>query len=171
MSQIEPKIISFVFIFSIIFYWYMLCIDKLSMHYIYCVDKTFWYVTLFWLFIIPINWNAAGSWNPSSWKIGTCLSYLVNTMAVDNLATQGARASAAMVFILEYCSHFSTFHMVTTTLLHTCSYAPHLTTHDDEITWGLLQHYWPSVQRIPTLFSFTTHRASMTNLWHILRCE
>ena len=34
----------------------------------------------------------------SSWKAKTLLSYIVNTMAADGLATQGARTSVAMVF-------------------------------------------------------------------------
>ena len=38
-----------------------------------------------------------GSLNPSSWKTRTHLSYIVNIIAADVLATQGARASAAMI--------------------------------------------------------------------------
>ena len=39
-----------------------------------------------------------GSWNPSSSKIGTYLFYIVNNMCADVLVTQGASASATMIF-------------------------------------------------------------------------
>ena len=43
------------------------------------------------------HWDGIGSWKPSSWKRRTCLFGVVNTMVVDDLATEGARASATMV--------------------------------------------------------------------------
>ena len=39
----------------------------------------------------------AGSWNSSLSKTRTCLFYIINIMAADVLATQGARASATMI--------------------------------------------------------------------------
>ena len=38
------------------------------------------------------------NWNPFSSRTKTCLFYMVNIMGVDVLATQGARASATMIF-------------------------------------------------------------------------
>ena len=52
--------------------------------------------------IISHQWDGAGCWNPSTWKTMTSLSYMFNTMAADDLATQGARSSAAMIL-----THFS----------------------------------------------------------------
>ena len=48
-----------------------------------------------------------GSWNLSSWKMGSNLSYIINTMAADDLATHGARVSATIV--LCYFSRNITF--------------------------------------------------------------
>ena len=42
-------------------------------------------------------WNGTDSWHSSSYKTLIRLSYAVNSIAVDDLATQGAMASAAMV--------------------------------------------------------------------------
>ena len=47
--------------------------------------------------VISPPWYDAGSWNPSSIKTITYLFYIVNILAADVLATQGARASAAMI--------------------------------------------------------------------------
>ena len=49
------------------------------------------------IYIIPPSWIDTGSWNPSSCKTRSCLFCIVNIMAADGLATQGARASAAML--------------------------------------------------------------------------
>ena len=38
--------------------------------------------------------------NPSAWKTCVCLLYMVNTMAVDDLAPKGARPSTSMVLTL-----------------------------------------------------------------------
>ena len=38
--------------------------------------------------IIYQHWDGTGSWNLSSWKTGTHLSHIINTMADDDLATQ-----------------------------------------------------------------------------------
>ena len=43
------------------------------------------------------HWDAAGCWNRYPWKTRTCSACMVNTMAVDGLATEGARAAAAIV--------------------------------------------------------------------------
>ena len=48
-------------------------------------------------FYIPPHWQDIGSWNPSSCKTRTCLFHTANIMAADDLATQGARTSAAMI--------------------------------------------------------------------------
>ena len=73
-----------------------------------------WYVTfspwlakLFWgniknifaFSVISQHWDGTRSVNPSSWMIRTHVSCMVSTMAADDLAAQGARASAAMVLI------------------------------------------------------------------------
>ena len=47
--------------------------------------------------IISQHGIGTGYWNPSWWKTRIYLSCIFNIMAVDVLATQGARASAAMV--------------------------------------------------------------------------
>ena len=51
----------------------------------------------------PPHWHDTGSWNPPSSKIRTCLFYIVNIMGADVLATQGARASATMIFTVLSC--------------------------------------------------------------------
>ena len=38
-------------------------------------------------------------WNPSSWKIRICFSYKVDTMAAEDLVTQGTKPSATMLLI------------------------------------------------------------------------
>ena len=43
------------------------------------------------------HWDGTGSWNPSSSKVRTYSSCTVNTIVADDLVTQRARASAAMV--------------------------------------------------------------------------
>ena len=48
-------------------------------------------------------WDGTGSWNPFSRKTRNPLSYTVNTMVADDLATQGARAIPSTDFIhMEY---------------------------------------------------------------------
>ena len=47
--------------------------------------------------IISHHWDDAAIWNPSSWKTMTCIFYIFNSMAADDLARQGARASTAMI--------------------------------------------------------------------------
>ena len=42
-------------------------------------------------------WYSAGSWDRSPWKTGTHVSYIVNIVTADDLATQGATVSVAMV--------------------------------------------------------------------------
>ena len=53
-----------------------------------------------YLHIIPPHWHDTGSWNPSVSKTRTYLPYTVNIMGADVLATQGARATATMIFIM-----------------------------------------------------------------------
>ena len=48
--------------------------------------------------IIFQNWVGTVTWNRSSWKTRTCLSCIVNTIIANELAMQGARASAAIVW-------------------------------------------------------------------------
>ena len=43
------------------------------------------------------QWHDTGGWNPSSYKKWTYLLYIVNIIAVDGLAMQGARASTTMI--------------------------------------------------------------------------
>ena len=50
--------------------------------------------------VIAPHWHDTGSWYPSSCKTRTYLAYMVNIMAADGLATQGARASATMILTL-----------------------------------------------------------------------
>ena len=50
--------------------------------------------------VIPPHSEHTGSWNSSSSKTRTCLFYIINIMAADVLATQGARASATMILSL-----------------------------------------------------------------------
>ena len=55
---------------------------------------------MYWLLTLSIiseHRDDAGSWNLSSYKTMTCLLYIMNIMAADDLAMQGAKASAAMV--------------------------------------------------------------------------
>ena len=51
-------------------------------------------------YVIPPHWFDTGSWNPSSCKARTYVLYLVNIMAADDLAMQGARASETMILIM-----------------------------------------------------------------------
>ena len=53
---------------------------------------------------ITRKWNAAEGWNSVTWMTKIYPSYVVNSMAADGLATQGARASGAILltpFILN----------------------------------------------------------------------
>ena len=54
-------------------------------------------IHIFTFYVISRHWYDAGSWNPFSSKTRTNLFYIVNIMAADVLATQGARASATMI--------------------------------------------------------------------------
>ena len=75
--------------------WKSFCIEmtwccQATSHYLtQCSDVSFFH----------IHWDGTGSWNPSVWKIKTCLYYIVNNLVADVLAMQGARASAAMISI------------------------------------------------------------------------
>ena len=58
---------------------------------------------MFTFFIISQNWNDAGNCNISLWRNTSSLLYFtVNTMTADDPATQGARASAAIVLTLFF---------------------------------------------------------------------
>ena len=57
-----------------------------------------------WFYIPSCSlWHHCNGWNWSLWNTKTDLIFVVNIMAVDVLATEGARVSAAM--ILTYLSH------------------------------------------------------------------
>ena len=64
-----------------------------------CLPRLRWLFLMEHLHFIPFvsHWYSTGSWNPSSRKTRTCLLYIVSFMTVDDLATQGARASATMI--------------------------------------------------------------------------
>ena len=53
---------------------------------------------IFTFYVIPPHWHDTGSWNSSLNKARTYLFHMVNIMGADVLATQGARASATMIF-------------------------------------------------------------------------
>ena len=55
--------------------------------------------------IISQHWDGAGSWNPSWWKTGTSLSYMVNAMATDVLASPGTGISVVMMHDNSYSGH------------------------------------------------------------------
>ena len=59
----------------------------------YCVH----YDVIVMFSIISRRWEGAGNRNPSWWKAMAHLFYMINSMAGDALATQGARTSAGMV--------------------------------------------------------------------------
>ena len=59
--------------------------------------KLFQDKNVFTQFIISQHWDGLGSWNCCLWKTKICLSCIFNIMLVDDLATQGARASTATV--------------------------------------------------------------------------
>ena len=50
--------------------------------------------------VIPPHWNDTGSWIFSWSKTIIYLFYIVNIMGADDLATQGARASATMILTM-----------------------------------------------------------------------
>ena len=52
------------------------------------------------LYVIIPHWHDTGSWNLSSYKARTYLFYIVNIMDTDVLVTQGARASATIIFTM-----------------------------------------------------------------------
>ena len=53
---------------------------------------------IFTLYVISPHWHDTGSWNHFSSKTRTHSFYIINIMGADVLATQGARASATMIF-------------------------------------------------------------------------
>ena len=55
---------------------------------------------IFTFYGIAPHWHYTVSQNPSSCKTRTFLFYIVNIMAADDLTTQGARASANMIFTM-----------------------------------------------------------------------
>ena len=55
---------------------------------------------VFALSIISNHWDDVDTWNHSSWKIGTYLSYIINSMAADDLKMKESRASASMTLTL-----------------------------------------------------------------------
>ena len=66
-----------------------------------CVTRPQWYFFsqhnyVFIICVISWRWNDTGSCHPSPWKTLVHSSYIVNAIAADNLATQGARSSVAI---------------------------------------------------------------------------
>ena len=55
---------------------------------------------IFTWYVIPPHGHDTGSWNPSLNETRTYLLYIVNIMGADVLTTQGARASATMIFTI-----------------------------------------------------------------------
>ena len=70
---------------------------QLTLYVLGCSEKTWIYDPLF--SIISRCWDKESTWNPSSWKTRIYSSYIVNTVAADDLAMHGARASSAMLLI------------------------------------------------------------------------
>ena len=52
------------------------------------------------MYNIPSHWQNIGSWNLSSYKTGTYPNSFVNIMVADVHATQGVKASTAMIFTI-----------------------------------------------------------------------
>ena len=57
-------------------------------------------IHVFTISVISRNWTCTSSCNLLSWKTGLHVSSIVNAMAADGLATQGTRASEAIVLTL-----------------------------------------------------------------------
>ena len=55
---------------------------------------------IFIFYVTPPHWHVTVSWNPSSCKTRIYSFYIVNIMGSDVLATQGDKASAAMILPL-----------------------------------------------------------------------
>ena len=51
----------------------------------------------FTISILPPHWYHTAGWDPSSCKTAASPAYIINIMAADGLATQGTRASVAMI--------------------------------------------------------------------------
>ena len=58
--------------------------------------------SIFTLYIIVPHWHDAGSWNLSSYKTMTCLFYMYNIIAADDLAPCVARVSATLIYAMLY---------------------------------------------------------------------
>ena len=69
------------------------------MHFILCAELICSNRNKYFNFVqyISPTWNGTGSWNDPSYTPWTYLLYTINTTAADDLATQGARPSAAMI--------------------------------------------------------------------------
>ena len=52
-----------------------------------------------------------GSWNPFPCETRTCLFYIVSIMGADVLGTQGAKASAAMIFTISWTESIRSPHV------------------------------------------------------------
>ena len=59
------------------------------------IQNTLIFSPIFSSYTISLHWVGTGRLEPSWWKTRTCLFYIVNIVAVDDLQKQGARASAA----------------------------------------------------------------------------
>ena len=89
------------------------------------------YLIRFSSIILP-HWNNTSSWNLSTWRaranllmltLQTKISYIVNTMSVDGLATQEARASTAMILTYWACPECCRPPAVSVNMHNTTSYA------------------------------------------------
>ena len=83
------------------FQWWFIDHSNLTPYFSWIYFKK--YKNIFAFSIFSSNWGTVDSWNLSSWNMRIYGSYVINVMAADDLATQGARSSAAMAF--TYFSH------------------------------------------------------------------
>ena len=74
---------------------YLIFIWALSLYLLTYFEKTEMYIRMMYHFS-TLRWHLS-SWYLTLWKTKAYLSFFINIMTVDVLATQGARASAAMV--------------------------------------------------------------------------
>ena len=86
--------------------WLKLCQVESSlvrffvMHKLFSFQKMLNNIHIFAFSIISPHWDGSSSWN-NLFADRESLSYMVNTMVTDNLATQGARASGAIVLTVS----------------------------------------------------------------------
>ena len=131
------------------------------------------------------HWSVADSWNPSLWWTGTRLSYVVNNMTADGLATPGATSE-------DYLFNLSSFNVCPSVLWCTCTYVPGVNIQDAKkllVTWQQWRfteiHDW--VQRflvvpkrpstifmkyvIPLNKTWTCNHVHCVYRWHSASCH